>query len=116
MVVDVTNQLARSDPYRGFSDVSPLNRQRVGRPATARPHADEGINARLATDMAPDPRHQDSNQVVFLAGDDEGAKAPFTRLLTEFEFAPVDLGALCEGGALVQRGGPLSCKHFLFQG
>ncbi|MFE4399240.1 hypothetical protein ACFRPV_35945 [Kitasatospora sp. NPDC056808] len=79
----MTNQLARSDPYCGFSGVSPLNRQRVGRPVTARPHADEGINARLATDMAPDPRHQDSNQVVFLAGDDEGAKAPFTRLLTK---------------------------------
>lgn len=34
----------------------------------------------------------------------------------EFGFAPVSLGALCEGGALMQLGGPLSGKHFLFQG
>jgi hypothetical protein len=29
---------------------------------------------------------------------------------------PVDLGALREGGALMRLGGPLSGKHFLFQG
>ncbi|MFD8799929.1 NAD(P)-binding domain-containing protein [Streptomyces atroolivaceus] len=44
--------------------------------------------------MAPDPRHQEGNPVVFPAGDDESAKAPFTRLLTEFGFAPVYFGAL----------------------
>jgi hypothetical protein len=29
---------------------------------------------------------------------------------------PADLGALREGGAFMQFGGPLSGKHFLFQG
>ncbi|MFF9063440.1 hypothetical protein ACF09K_32855 [Streptomyces sp. NPDC014882] len=72
----------------------------------------------FATCTAPVPRHRDGNQVVFLAGDDESTKTPFTRLLTEseFEFAPVGLGALREGGALMQLGGPLSGKHFLLQG
>ncbi|MDR7304484.1 hypothetical protein [Haloactinomyces albus] len=64
----------------------------------------------------PDPRHQEDNLVVFLAGDDESAKDPFTRLLTEFGFAAGRPGALCEGGALMRLGGPLSGKHFLFQG
>ncbi len=35
---------------------------------------------------------------------------------SRIRFAPVDLGALREGGALMQLGGPLSGKHVLFQG
>ncbi|MFJ9719255.1 hypothetical protein ACIRPQ_25520 [Streptomyces sp. NPDC101213] len=88
----------------------------MGRPATARRHADQGLTTMFATCTAPDPRHRDGNQVVFLAGDDESTKTPFTRLLTESGFAPVGLGALREGGALMQLGGPLSGKHFLLQG
>ncbi|GEK01940.1 hypothetical protein TNCT1_42160 [Streptomyces sp. 1-11] len=116
VVVDITNQFARSDPYRGFADVSPLTGSEWVAQQLPGVTLIKAFNDMFATYMAPDPRHQDGNQVVFLAGDDESAKAPFTRLLTEFGFAPVDLGALREGGALMQLGGPLSGKHFLFQG
>lgn len=116
VVVDMTNQFARSDPYRGFADVSPLTGSEWVAQQLPGVTLIKAFNAMFATYMAPNPRHQDGNQVVFLAGDDESAKARFTRLLTEFGFAPVDLGALREGGALMQLGGPLSGKHFLFQG
>jgi hypothetical protein len=45
-----------------------------------------------------------------------GRQGRFTRLPTESGFAPVDLGTLREGGALMPLGGALSGKHFLFQG
>ena len=45
-----------------------------------------------------------------------GRQDRFTRLLTESGFAPVVLGTLREGGALMPLGGALSGKHFLFQG
>ncbi|MFF8764202.1 hypothetical protein ACF07Q_06770 [Nocardiopsis dassonvillei] len=45
-----------------------------------------------------------------------GRQGRFTRLLTESGFAPVVLGTLREGGALMPLGGALSGKHFLFQG
>ncbi|MET7784280.1 MULTISPECIES: hypothetical protein [Streptomyces] len=66
--------------------------------------------------MALDSHHQEDNQAVFLAGDNEAAKSAFARRLTGFGFAPVDLGAVREGGALMQLKGPLNGKHFLFQG
>ncbi|GAA0932648.1 NAD(P)-binding domain-containing protein [Pseudonocardia zijingensis] len=115
VVVDMTNQFARSDPYSGFADVSPLTGSEWVAQQLPGATLIKAFNAMYSGYIAPDPRHREGNQVVFLAGDDERAKAPFTRLVTELGFAPVDLGALREGGALMQLDGPLSGKHFLFQ-
>ncbi|MFE1464444.1 hypothetical protein ACFW6M_25500 [Streptomyces nigra] len=53
--------------------------------------------------------------MLFLAGDDAGAKDTVVRLTSEFGFAPVDVGSLREGGRLLQLGGPLSGLHVLKQ-
>lgn len=45
--------------------------------------------------------------VLFLAGDDTDAKAMVARLIDEIGFAPVDMGALREGGRVQQPGSPL---------
>jgi 8-hydroxy-5-deazaflavin:NADPH oxidoreductase len=39
---------------------------------------------------------------VFLSSDDEGAVSPVAALAEQLGFAPVNLGKLQEGGALVQ--------------
>ena len=116
VVVDMTNQFAEYNPYRGFADVSPLTGSEWVAEQLPGVTLIKAFNAMFATYMAADPRHSEGNQAVFLSGDDKAAKSAFAQTLTGLGFAPIDLGALREGGALMQLGGPLSGKHFLFQG
>lgn len=53
-------------------------------------------------DLPVDERH-----AVFVAGDDDEAKALVSRLIEEIGFAPVDTGPLREGGARQQPGAPV---------
>ncbi|MDT8914713.1 NAD(P)-binding domain-containing protein [Amycolatopsis sp. PS_44_ISF1] len=65
--------------------------------------------------IAADPRHPAGRQLLFYAGDDDGAKDTFHSIADEIGFAPVDAGTLREGGRLMQVGGPLSALHALKQ-
>lgn len=116
VVVDMTNQFAQVDPYRGFADVSPLTGSEWVAQHLPGSKIIKAFNAMLATYAAADPRHADGTQAVFFAGDDLPSKTSFTEMVSGFGFAPIDLGGLREGGALMQLGGPLNGKHFLFQG
>jgi 8-hydroxy-5-deazaflavin:NADPH oxidoreductase len=64
--------------------------------------------------LAGDPNIKGGRRVVFLSSDHEGATAPVAALAEQLGFAPVGLGRLAEGGALVQaRGG--SWAQLIFQ-
>lgn len=73
----------------------------------------KGLNHLRARDLgsrgAPD-RPVDERTVLFLAGDDQDAKSVVAQLADDIGFAPVDTGALGEGGRLQQPGGPLYLK------
>jgi predicted dinucleotide-binding enzyme len=76
----------------------------------------KAFNTLYAKYIQPDPRHDSGRQVVFYAGDDTDAKTTFHSQLDEIGFAPVDVGALREGGRLMDvNGGPLSALHVLKQ-
>jgi predicted dinucleotide-binding enzyme len=45
--------------------------------------------------------------VMFVAGDDAGAKAQVLRLVEEIGFAPLDTGSLHEGGRQQEPGSPI---------
>jgi predicted dinucleotide-binding enzyme len=62
----------------------------------------KGFNHLLARTLATDPNVEGGRRVVFLSSDDEGAAAPVAALAEQLGFAPVNLGKLEEGGALVQ--------------
>ena len=55
--------------------------------------------------MAADPIVKGGYRVVFLSSDDEDAIAPVADLAKQLGFAPVELGKLNEGGALVHARG-----------
>lgn len=66
----------------------------------------KGFNHLLAATLAADPVVEGGRRVVFLSSDDEDATAPVAALARQLGFAPVSLGKLNEGGALVHaRGG-----------
>jgi predicted dinucleotide-binding enzyme len=65
----------------------------------------KGFNHLVAATLAADPIVEDGHRVVFLSSDDEDAIAPVADLAKQLGFAPVALGKLNEGGALVHARG-----------
>ncbi len=65
----------------------------------------KGFNHLIAATLAEDPIVEGGHRVVFLSSDDEDATAPVAALAKQLGFAPVGLGKLDEGGALVQARG-----------
>lgn len=61
----------------------------------------KGFNHLIAATLAADPIVEGGHRVVFLSSDDENAIAPVAALAKQLGFAPVKLGKLNEGGALV---------------
>jgi predicted dinucleotide-binding enzyme len=115
ILVDTTNQFARLDP----PEVADLGGQTGSEwVASLAPGARviKAFNTLHARYIEPDPRHPVGRQVLFYAGDDAPAKATFRDLFDDIGFAPVDVGALRDGGRLMQvGGGPLSALHALRQ-
>ncbi|HEY4345071.1 MAG TPA: NAD(P)-binding domain-containing protein [Parvibaculum sp.] len=62
----------------------------------------KGFNHLIAATLAADPIVEGGHRVVFLSSDDEDAITPVADLAKQLGFAPVNLGKLNEGGALVQ--------------
>jgi 8-hydroxy-5-deazaflavin:NADPH oxidoreductase len=52
-------------------------------------------------------------RVVFLSGDDDGAKKVVEKIIGSMQFIPVDLGDLQMGGGVQQAGGPLAGLDFV---
>jgi predicted dinucleotide-binding enzyme len=65
----------------------------------------KGFNHLIAATLATDPVVEGEHRVVFLSSDDEDEIAPVTDLAKQLGFAPVELGKLNEGGALVHARG-----------
>jgi predicted dinucleotide-binding enzyme len=65
----------------------------------------KGFNHLAAATLAGDPVARGGHRVVFLSSDDEDAIAPVAGLAKQLGFAPVKLGKLNEGGALVHARG-----------
>jgi len=67
----------------------------------------KGFNHLMAATLAADPVVEGGHRVVFLSSDDKAAIVPVADLAKQLGFAPVELGKLNEGGALVHARGPV---------
>jgi len=65
----------------------------------------KGFNHLLAAILDQDPAVHGGRRVVFLASDDDGAATEISALAVNLGFSPIKLGALSEGGLLVQAQG-----------
>jgi predicted dinucleotide-binding enzyme len=68
----------------------------------------KAANTWAAAILASDPHEAGGQRVIFLSGDDPGAKAEVTALFEDAGFVAIDLGALGAGGKLQQVRGPLA--------
>jgi predicted dinucleotide-binding enzyme len=115
VMVDATNQFATYQPYSGYVDLG--EQSGTEWVAAHLPGATmiKAFNAMFADYLRPDPRHPEGRQVVFYAGDEDGACAQFAEFVAKMGFAPVYVGGLRDGGRLLQLGGALSGLHVLKQ-
>jgi predicted dinucleotide-binding enzyme len=74
----------------------------------------KGLNHLAAAVLDQDPAVHGGRRVVFLASDDDDAASEIGALAERLGFAPIKLGALSEGGLLVQARGN-SWGHLIFK-
>jgi predicted dinucleotide-binding enzyme len=74
----------------------------------------KGFNHLGAPVLGQDPAVHGGKRVVFLASDDDSAATEVAVLAEKLGFAPIKLGALAEGGLLVQ-GGSNTWGHLIFK-
>ncbi|GAB7522340.1 hypothetical protein PBS_13240 [Paraburkholderia sp. 2C] len=74
----------------------------------------KGFNHLVAAVLDQDPAVHGGRRVVFLASDDDSAAAEIGALAKALGFAPIQLGALTEGGLLVHARGK-SWGHLIFK-
>jgi len=115
ILVDCTNQFAQLDPVE-VADLGDQTGSEFVAGLAPGARVIKAFNTLFAEYIAPDPRHPAGRQVLFYAGDDVAAKSTFREVTDSLGFAPVDIGALRDGGRLMQiGGGPLSALHALKQ-
>ena len=68
----------------------------------------KALNTLFASNLARDPKVGEGRRVIFVSGDDAGAKGEVSVLLKGLGFAVVDLGSLREGGRAQQVGNGLA--------
>lgn len=73
----------------------------------------KAFNTLFAARIAADPVVGGGRRVVFVAGDDEGAKTEIVELINTIGFAPVDLGTLASGSKFIEAKGVFSGAHLV---
>jgi predicted dinucleotide-binding enzyme len=68
----------------------------------------KALNTLYASNLARNPKAGEGRRVIFVSGDDEGAKSEVSALLKGLGFAVIDLGSLREGGRAQQVGNGLA--------
>jgi 8-hydroxy-5-deazaflavin:NADPH oxidoreductase len=94
-VIDAMNALVPSEDVDGLVSSAFVAKSFTGAKLV------KGFNHLPAANLAADPVVHAGHRVVFLSSDDEDAIAPVADLAKQLGFAPVKLGMLNEGGALV---------------
>ena len=100
IVIDVTNAFGVAlEELDGLPTSTVISRALPGaKLVKAFNHLPAGI-------LAQDPNVKGGRRVVFLSSDDENAAASVGALVEKLGYAPIALGKLAEGGALVQARG-----------
>jgi predicted dinucleotide-binding enzyme len=68
----------------------------------------KALNTLYASNLGRDPKVGEGRRVIFVSGDDGGAKGEVIALLKGLGFAVIDLGSLHEGGRAQQVGNGLA--------
>ena len=71
------------------------------------------LNQLPAKLLAMNPAEGGGRRVMFISSNDKAAATSIARLVEDLGFAPIDLGRISEGGALLDRSGPLVLQNLV---
>ena len=101
VVIDATNDF---DP----SDLNGRTSSEVVADLVSPARVVKGANTLEAALLASEPHEAGGHRVIFLSGDDAGAKSEVMSLFNDAGFVAIDLGDLVTGGVMQQVRGPLA--------
>ena len=101
VIIDTTNQWDAAEPNARTSSETVAGLVPGARLVKA-------ANTLRAQTLAADPREVGGQRVLFLSGDDAGAKSAVAELFEAAGFFAIDVGELATGGRLQQPKAPLS--------
>jgi predicted dinucleotide-binding enzyme len=74
------------------------------------------LNQLPAKSLAMDPTDNGGRRLMFVSGNHLAASTSIAKLLGNLGFAPILLGKIAEGGALLEMGSPLLLQKLIRQG
>ena len=110
IVIDITNEFL---PGGKIADLGEKTASGIVLEQLAGARLVKAFNTLYATILVADPLIGQGRRIVFVAGDDDGAKAEIVELIGRLGFAPVDLGTLAAGSRLIEAKGVFSGTNLL---
>lgn len=105
-LIDATNRIDRNNP-RDLGDLSGRTSSEIVAEQAVGAKVVKAFNT-LPMRWIDDASSEKPRTVLFISGDDAGAKKALSEVLEQVGFAAVDLGTLATGGRQQQVGGPLA--------
>lgn len=112
VLVDASNNIVSVNPFR-LADMGGRTTGEFNAGLFSTHRVVKAFNTLAAATLAKPSGTGESQTVIFLSGDDGGAKAEVKAIIQNMGFAAIDLGSHKEGGKLQDVGGPLSGIEFL---
>jgi len=113
IVVDATNHFITYAPDFQVADLGGLASTEVVQQYLSGARLVKAFNTIFFKILEQDPQVGNGNRVLFVSGDDQGAKEVVSGAITEIGFAPVDLGSLAVGSKFQQAKGALATLNLV---
>jgi predicted dinucleotide-binding enzyme len=106
ILIDATNHFLL--PSRELADLKGRVSSEIVSELAPSARVVKALNTLYASNLARDPKVGSGRRVIFVSGDDAGAKREVSGLLKGLGFAVIDLGSVREGGRAQQVGNGLA--------
>ena len=114
ILIDATNPFLNPAPLLVMPDLGGKSSSEIVAGLAPGARFVKAFNTMFATNLADGPRRAGARRVLFVCGDDDGAKTTVRNLIESFGFATVDLGDLKVGSRMQQaKTSPLAGPDFL---
>jgi predicted dinucleotide-binding enzyme len=108
ILVDTTNPFTHYVPQLILADLGDKGASEIVAAHAPGARVVKAFNAIRMEHYDKGPKFHDGKRVIFVSGDDKDANAVVIGLVSDFGYAPVDLGDLVSGGRMQQAGGPIA--------
>jgi 8-hydroxy-5-deazaflavin:NADPH oxidoreductase len=111
ILIDASNQYLGAEPNLVVADLGGRSSSVIVAQLAPGARLVKAFSSIDMDDFEAGPNRGDATRILFISGDDNGAKTWVRGLIRSFGFAAIDLGGLESGGLLQQPGGSISSRR-----